>query len=185
MRRGKKLNEPNGVGPRGPSRSYGVTPPDSGSYRRVIGRFPTGVSVVTTVDRDGDPWGLTANSLTSVSLAPLYLLVCIGRGSSAHDAVVAGEHFAVNLLAADSADLSDRFATISPGARFVDVAWRREITGSPVLERAAAWLDCRVAQLHTAGDHTIVVGEVLGCDADEAVEPLVFHGGRYRALASP
>lgn len=148
----------------------------------MIGRFPTGVTVVTTCDVEGRPWGLTASSLTSVSLEPLYLLVCIGKGSRAHDAVATGERFAVNVLAADSVDLSRRFALLDPGDRFDGVDYRTEVTGSPVLERAAAWLDCNVAQLHDAGDHTIVVGEVLGCDADPDREPLVYHAGAYRSL---
>ena len=156
--------------------------PDAMEYRRVIGRFPTGVTVVTTCDPDGTPWGLTASSLTSVSLEPLYLLVCIGKGSRSHDVVAAGEHFAVNVLAADSVDLSRRFAQVDPGDRFDGVDYRAEVTGSPVLNRAAAWLDCRVAQLHDAGDHTIVVGEVLGCDGDPEAEPLVYHAGAYRSL---
>jgi 3-hydroxy-9,10-secoandrosta-1,3,5(10)-triene-9,17-dione monooxygenase reductase component len=151
-------------------------------YRKVIGRFPTGVTVVTTCDESGEPWGLTASSLTSVSLEPLYLLVCIGKGSRSHDVVAEGDHFAVNVLAADSADLSRRFALADPGDRFDGIDYRTEVTGSPVLDRAAAWLDCRVAQLHDAGDHTIVVGEVLGCDAEADVEPLVYHAGAYRSL---
>jgi flavin reductase (DIM6/NTAB) family NADH-FMN oxidoreductase RutF len=159
-----------------------VSRPDKAEYRSVIGRFPTGVTVVTTCDPDGEPWGLTASSLTSVSLEPLYLLVCIGKGSRSHDVVVAGEHFAVNVLASDSADLSTRFALVDPGDRFHGIDHRTEATGSPVLDRAAAWLDCRVAQLHDAGDHTIVVGEVLACDADPAVDPLVYHAGTYRSL---
>jgi len=151
-------------------------------YRRVIGRFPTGVTVVTTRDPEGRPWGLTASSLTSVSLEPVLLLVCIGKGSRSHDVVAAGEHFAVNVLAADSVDLSRHFSVVDPGDRFDGIAHRTEVTGSPVLQRAAAWLDCKVVQLHDAGDHTIVVGEVLGCDADPDREPLVHHAGAYRSL---
>jgi len=160
-----------------------VTQPDSSEFRRVIGRFPTGVTVVTTCDGEGRPFGLTASSLTSVSLDPLYLLICIGKGSRSHDVVVQGGSFAVNVLSSDSADLSNRFATVDPGERFEGVSWRAEATGSPVLERASAWLDCRIAQLHDAGDHTIVVGEVVGCDADGEVDPLVYLGGGYRALS--
>lgn len=148
----------------------------------MIGRFPTGVTVVTTCDPDDGPYGLTASSLASVSLDPLYLLVCIGKGSRSHDVVAAGEHFAVNVLAADSVDLATRFSLADPADRFEGIDYRTEVTGSPVLERASAWLDCRVAQLHDGGDHTIVVGEVLGCDADDGVEPLVYHAGTYRSL---
>lgn len=147
-----------------------------------MGRFPTGVTVITTCDEEGRPFGLTASSLTSVSLEPLYLLICIGKGSRSHDVVVAGQSFAVNVLGSDSADLSNRFAMVEPGKRFEGVAFRGEATGSPVLERAAAWMDCRIAQLHDAGDHTIVVGEVVACDADGSVEPLVYHAGAYREL---
>jgi len=147
-----------------------------------MGRFPTGVTVITTCDEDGRPFGLTASSLTSVSLEPLYLLICIGKGSRSYDVVVQGKNFAVNVLAEDSADLSNRFATVDPGERFDGVAHRPSGTGSPILERAAAWLDCRIAQLHDAGDHTIVVGEVLSCDADSDVDPLVYHAGAYRGL---
>lgn len=163
-------------------RSRGVIRPDAREYRRVIGRFPTGVTVVTCCDPGGKPWGLTASSLTSVSLEPLFLLVCIGKGSRSHDIVAAGEHFAVNVLGADSADLSNHFALVNPADRFDGVDYRTEVTGSPVLDRASAWLDCRIAQLHDAGDHTIVVGEVLGCDAEDGVEPLVYHSGTYRSL---
>jgi flavin reductase (DIM6/NTAB) family NADH-FMN oxidoreductase RutF len=148
----------------------------------VIGRFPTGVSVITTTGDAGRPIGLTASSLTSVSLEPLLLLVCIGKDTSSHDTFVEGNSFAVNILGADAADLSTRFATLPPTERFEGVAYREEATGAPVLERAAAWLDCRIAQLHDAGDHTIVVGEVVACDADPASEPLVYHGGAYRSL---
>jgi len=147
-----------------------------------MGRFPTGVTVVTSCDADGHPFGLTASSLTSVSLDPLYLLICIGKGSRSHDVLTAGTGFAVNVLGDDSADLSDRFAIVDPGERFEGVAHFRTVNGSPILERAAAWLDCRIAQLHDAGDHTIVVGEVLSCDADSAREPLVYHAGGYREL---
>lgn len=148
----------------------------------MIGRFPTGVSVVTATDEAGRPLGFTASSLTSVSLEPLLLLVCIGKDASAHDVMIGGDSFAVNILGEDAEDLSNRFAMIPPGERFDGVAFRAESTGAPVIQRAAAWLDCRIAQLHDAGDHTIVVGEVVACDADQSAEPLVYHGGAYRSL---
>jgi len=163
-------------------RSNALSRPDSTQYRRVMGRFPTGVTVVTTFDEGGAPVGLTASSLTSVSLDPLYLLVCLGKDSRSHDAVIRSEGFAVNVLGADAADLSTRFATVDPLERFEGVRFRTETTGAPVLERASAWLDCRVAQLHDAGDHTIVVGEVLACDAEDEREPLVYLSGAYRRL---
>lgn len=149
-----------------------------------MGAFPTGVAVVTARLPEGEPVGLTVSSLTSVSLEPLLVLVCIDHRSASHGAVVASGAFAVNLLPLDGAPISDVFASPDRADRFRGVAWREEVTGSPVLERALGWLDCRVHQTHVAGDHTIVVGSVLALDAGD-LPPLVYHRGRYRRLAEP
>ncbi len=150
-----------------------------------MSRFPTGVAVVTGCHPNGDPCGLTANSLTSVSLDPLFLLVCLGKGSTSHDSVVEGGRFAVNILGAGSKELSIRFAEVAPEDRFAGVEHHPGVTGSPILNEAIAWLDCRVAQLHDAGDHTIVVGEVLACSTEGEADPLVYHGGTYRQVGDP
>lgn len=160
------------------------TPPDTLQFRSVMGAFPTGVAVVTARRNDGAPVGLTANSLTSVSLDPLLVLVCIDHKSASHEAIVSSGAFAVNLLAEEGRGLSDTFARGDREDRFQDVAWRTEVTGSPVLEEALGWLDCRIHQTHVAGDHTIVVGRVEACRAGDA-EPLIYHRGRYREMAPP
>lgn len=158
--------------------------PDPVRFRSVMGAFPTGVAVVTALRDDGEPAGLTANSLTSVSLDPLLVLVCVDHRSASHDAILGSGAFAVNLLPRDGRDLCDTFARGEREDRFQTAAWREEVTGSPILEDAMAWLDCRVHQTHVAGDHTIVVGQVVACD-DSDVEPLVYHRGRYGRLAAP
>lgn len=157
-------------------------PPDARLFRTVMGTYPTGVAVVTARKLDGEPCGLTVNSLTSVSLEPLLLLVCLDLASESRVAVLESGAFAVNILGTGGEGISDSFANGQRGDRFTGLAWRVEATGSPVLERALAWLDCRVTESYSAGDHIIVVGQVEACGASGG-HPLVFHGGRYRAVA--
>ena len=147
-----------------------------------MGAFPTGVSVVTAVGTDGEPVGLTVNSLTSVSLDPLLVLVCIDHGASSHGPIIESGAFCVNLLAEADQAVSNRFAVGEPEERFVGLPWHAGPTGSPVLDHALAWFDCRVHQTHVAGDHTIVVGRVLACH-ERPAQPLVYHRGRYARLA--
>ncbi len=155
---------------------------DSRRFRDLMGAFPTGVTVVTALREDGSPAGLTANSFTSVSLAPPLVLVCVGHGSSSHDAIVGSGAFAVNLLSAESEGTSNLFASSKQADRFADLAWEAKVTGSPVLASALGWLDCRVHQTHVAGDHTIVVGEVQALELRDGA-PLVYHRGKYARLA--
>jgi flavin reductase (DIM6/NTAB) family NADH-FMN oxidoreductase RutF len=150
-------------------------------FRTVMGSFPTGVAVVTSLRRDGEPVGLTVNSLTSVSLDPLLLLVCIDHGSASHRAILESGAFAVNLLGEDDSAISDTFARGERGERFADLAWDTGRTGSPILADALGWVDCSIHQTHVAGDHTIVVGRVEGFEVSEAW-PLVYHLGRYTGL---
>jgi flavin reductase (DIM6/NTAB) family NADH-FMN oxidoreductase RutF len=154
---------------------------DARVFRTVMGAFPTGVAVVTALRPDGTPAGLTVNSLTSVSLEPLLVLVCIDHKSASHDAIIESGAFAVNLLPESGRHVSDGFAQGDREDRFRALEWRREVTGSPVLEDAMGWLDCRVHQTHVAGDHTIVVGRVEACQVSEA-SPLVYHRGAYGRL---
>jgi flavin reductase (DIM6/NTAB) family NADH-FMN oxidoreductase RutF len=156
-------------------------PIDRTELRRVMGHFATGVSVITTRDVDGKPYGLTANALCSVSLAPPLLLVCIDKRAESHPAFERSRLFAVNILGLEHEDLSRRFA-VSGGEKFVDVAHRTGITGVPVLEGVLAIVECRVVAAHDAGDHTIYVGEVEHLEASDG-HPLLFFHGKYRRLA--
>jgi len=156
---------------------------DSESFRRVMGHFATGVTVVTARTAGGAPLGFTANSLTGVSLDPLLLLVCLDRNSNSRDALLASGAFAVNILPAGpwGEEVCRRFAGRDREGRFHDLAFRTESTGSPVLDDALAWLDCRVWKEVEAGDHTVVLGEVDACGYGEG-DPLLYFRGAFRAL---
>ena len=159
-------------------------PIDSLQFRKVMGTFPTGVTIVTARALDGAPCGLTANAVASVSLDPLLILVCLASASDTHDQVLESGAFAVNLLDARSEALARRFSSGDRESRFEGLHIREEITGSPVFEEGLGWLDCRVSSVLKAGDHTIVVGRVLACDA-RAGEPLVFVRGSFGEMAAP
>ena len=152
---------------------------DSRAFRDACGLFPTGVTIVTTVDESGAPVGLTANSFTSVSLDPPMVLFCIGRSSESLGAFTDGGGFAVHLLAAEQQELSNRFA--SKGIdRFEGVGWRlSEASGLPVLEGAMAVMECTLAHSYAGGDHVIVVGEVTHLTVSEPDRPALgyFRGG--------
>ena len=155
-------------------------PIDRSELRRVMGHFATGVTVITTRDVDGKPYGLTANALYSVSLTPPLLLVCVDKGAESHPAFERSRRFAVNVLALGHEELSRRFA-VSGGDKFVDVRHRFGTTGVPLLEDVLAVVECRVVAVHEAGDHTIYIGEVEHLEASEG-DPLLFFRGQYRRL---
>jgi flavin reductase (DIM6/NTAB) family NADH-FMN oxidoreductase RutF len=150
-------------------------------FRKVMGHFPTGVTVVTSRSPDASPCGLTANSVASVSLHPLLVLVCLDRGASSHGCITQGGAFAISVLSSQDEDLAKRFAQGGWRDRFKGIDLREAVTGSPILSRALAWLDCRVTEVYEAGDHSIVVGEVLACDSRDG-EPLLFFRGKYHRM---
>jgi flavin reductase (DIM6/NTAB) family NADH-FMN oxidoreductase RutF len=151
----------------------------SSEFRRVVGHFPTGVAIVTTTGGDGRPCGLTANAFCSVSLEPVLVLVCIERDADSHDCIRDSGIFAVNVLEGERGEsLSRRFAELGQNEKFEGVAHRPEHTGSPILDAAMAWLDCRVTQAVPAGDHTVFIGEVVAGDAREGT-PLLYYRGGY------
>ena len=151
---------------------------DSAEFRRVLGHFVTGVTVLTTRDATGAPAGLTVNAFASVSLEPPLVLVCVDRASDTHALIEAAGYFAVNVLADGQERVSRRFAEGEGRTRFDGLAWRDEVTGAPVLDDALAWVDCRVRSTCDGGDHTIWIGQVLAGDAREGV-PLLFYRGGY------
>jgi flavin reductase (DIM6/NTAB) family NADH-FMN oxidoreductase RutF len=152
-------------------------------FRRVVGRFATGVAIVTCDGPDG-PAGLTTNAITSVSLDPLLLLVCFDNGSRTLPAVTAVRRFAVNVLRADQADLARVFASKRVAREKFEAVTHTVAHGVPVLDGALAWLACDLRELHPAGDHTIGIGAVTHADADADGEPLVFFGGGYAHLGA-
>jgi 3-hydroxy-9,10-secoandrosta-1,3,5(10)-triene-9,17-dione monooxygenase reductase component len=150
-------------------------------FRKVMGNFPTGVTVVTSRSPDASPCGLTANSVASVSLHPLLVLVCVDRAASSHGCITEGGAFAISVLSSDDEDLARRFSEGRWKDRFRGIELREAVTGSPILARALAWMDCRVTEVYEAGDHSILVGEVVACDARDG-EPLVFFRGKYHRM---
>jgi flavin reductase (DIM6/NTAB) family NADH-FMN oxidoreductase RutF len=156
---------------------------DSSDYRRVIGHFTSGVTVVTTLRPDGRPCGLTASAVCSVSLEPTMLLVCVETGAESHDCIERAGYFVVNVLAEGKGEtLARRFADWDADDKFTGVAYRAELTGAPVLDEALAWLDCRVSSRCAGGDHTVFMGEVLAGDTGEGT-PLLYYRGGYGRLA--
>ncbi|MCS3932076.1 flavin reductase (DIM6/NTAB) family NADH-FMN oxidoreductase RutF [Bradyrhizobium elkanii] len=149
---------------------------DPKHFRSVMGAFPTGVAIIAT-EWAGKRFGATINSLTSVSLKPCMLLFCTNEGSATGTAIRKRGLFSVNILGQHQSHLSARF-TGKQRNRFEDVAVAFSADGLPLLEGAAAQLCCRVTAIHKAGDHDIILGEVLSGE-EAACNPLVFHKGAY------
>lgn len=150
-------------------------------FRRALGCFPSGVTVVTAQGGNGRPAGVTVSAFSSLSLDPPLVLFCLDKNTAALAAFVEGDGFAVNILADDQAALSRAFA--SPEAdRFAGVRHTTGEGGCPILAGVAAWLECRRVAVHDGGDHYILVGRVERAEAAPGKSPLVYAQGRYRAL---
>ena len=157
-----------------------LDPADQSALRAAFSAFMTGVTVVTTIDEAGQPKGFTANSFTSVSLDPPLLLFCIAKTSRSLEAFRKAETFAVNILSEHQRDLSSRFAKPVDN-RFEGVEWRAGAAGAPILDHVCGWFDCRVYREVEAGDHWIILGEVVGFDYD-AKEALGYSRSGYFTL---
>ena len=156
---------------------------DASSFRAVMGRFATGVTVVTALDAAGAPVGLTANSFTSVSLDPPLLLFCLDNKSRRAPLIQGAARFAVNVLHAGQEAISTRFArSDAPG--FSGLGWE-EWHGAPVLPDAMATFVCAAHSAHDGGDHAIVLGRVERLRFDAARDPLIYFQGRYRSVHVP
>jgi flavin reductase (DIM6/NTAB) family NADH-FMN oxidoreductase RutF len=151
---------------------------DVRDLRRAFGQYTTGVTVVTTADDAGRPWGMTANSFTSVSLNPPLVLWAAAKSSPSLEAFLAADRFAVNVLASDQHHLSRQFAT-SGTEKFEGVGLVASPAGPPVLEGTVAHFVCHRTETVDAGDHVVLFGEVESYEAPGG-EPLVFHSGAYR-----
>jgi flavin reductase (DIM6/NTAB) family NADH-FMN oxidoreductase RutF len=151
---------------------------DVRDLRRAFGQYTTGVTVVTTADDAGRPWGMTANSFTSVSLNPPLVLWAAAKSSPSLEAFLAADRFAVNVLASDQHHLSRQFATTG-AEKFEGVGLVASPAGPPVLEGTVAHFVCRRTETVDAGDHVVLFGEVESYEAPGG-EPLVFHSGAYR-----
>ncbi|MDP8922876.1 MAG: flavin reductase family protein [Chloroflexota bacterium] len=150
-------------------------------FFRLMASFASGVTVVTSHEADGNPRGFTASAFTSLSLEPRLCVVCVDNRSESLPAIQATRMFAVNILAEPQRHLSTLFASKAPD-KFAKVRYRRgEATGAPIIDGALAYIECRVQEMLPGGDHTILVGEVLGGEANEGA-PLLYFRGQYRRL---
>jgi flavin reductase (DIM6/NTAB) family NADH-FMN oxidoreductase RutF len=159
---------------------------DEASFRRIAGRFATGVVVLTTAVED---WlhGITINSLTCVSLDPLLLLVCIDKSARAHEEIERAGRFALSFLAFDQERISRTFAArgVPEQARLRGVPFRTGPHGQPILDDALAHLECAVTDRFEGGDHTIFLAHVLDGAIDRDARPLVFFQGGYGGFVEP
>jgi len=149
-------------------------------FRRLCGKFASGITVATVLDAAGAPHGMTANSFTSVSLTPPLVLVCVDHRARILEHFRIGEYFGVNILSAGQRHFSDKFAG-SGYDRFEGVDWYAGQTGVPLLPDVLATIECARMKVVTAGDHDIVIGEVLHANCQDG-DPLVFYGSQYRCL---
>nr|WSW64808.1 flavin reductase family protein [Streptomyces sp. NBC_00995]WSW71145.1 flavin reductase family protein [Streptomyces sp. NBC_00995] len=172
----------------GPPPAADGPPPNhvSSELRGVLGRFATGVTVLTT-GRD-TPQGMTANSFTSVSLDPPLILVCVKRTATLHDAILTEKAFAISVLSGDQRDVAKYFADRNRprGSReFATLdTTPGQHTGAPVLTGAQAWLECGLAAVHDGGDHSIFLGSVLDIGRAESDDPLLYFGGGFHRLSA-
>jgi flavin reductase (DIM6/NTAB) family NADH-FMN oxidoreductase RutF len=165
-----------------PNPAAATQPFTAKDFRNALGAFATGVTVITTQSGD-HPYGMTANAFSSLSLDPPLVLVCVKSQAEGSQIIERNGVFAVNVLGADQEALSRYFASKDRPRgmdAFKEISHRQGRSGSPILEGAAAFLDCRLTASHPAGDHIIFIGEVLALGVDATVEPLLFHLGRYR-----
>ncbi len=151
---------------------------DVRDFRRALGQFPTGVTVMTTLDEEGKPVGVTASSFNSVSIDPALILWSVDK--SAYSAVLfeKSTHFAVNVLGKDQVELSNRFAGRGED-KFSGVKYTEGLGACPLLEHCAAQFECKTWNVYDGGDHLIVVGEVIDYRHNESLSPLVFAQGSY------
>jgi 3-hydroxy-9,10-secoandrosta-1,3,5(10)-triene-9,17-dione monooxygenase reductase component len=153
---------------------------DLAQLRSAMGRFPTGVTIVTALTEEG-PAGLAANAVSSLSLDPPLMLACLDRGSRTLRAVEAAGRFGINVLSTEGVDLVGAFATKVPvHEKWAGVGWS-ESDGIPRLDDAIVWIGCEMRDVISGGDHVIVTGGVISVREREG-RPLIFHEGAYRGF---
>lgn len=154
---------------------------DTRLLRNALGRFATGVAIVTALDEQGQPVGLTINSFAAVSLEPALVLWSLDNSSQNLTAFAAASHHAINILTADQTDLSNRFANYN-GDRFAGLAYAAGQGGAPVFPGCCAVFEVANETQLPGGDHTIFLGRVQQFSENSEVSPLLFFGGQYAGL---
>jgi flavin reductase (DIM6/NTAB) family NADH-FMN oxidoreductase RutF len=153
---------------------------DAQELRRVMGHFATGVTIITTRDKDGTPQGLTANAFMSLSLNPPLILISVDKGAQCYSCFEPQTGFTVNFLGEDHEEISKRFATKGID-KFAGLKWQEGCNGAAIIDGVIGYIECRITQCHDGGDHTIVVGEVVNASAT-GERPLLFFKGKYQRL---
>lgn len=157
-----------------------MNPCDSALFRRTIGHFASGVAVITT-SHGGRDFGMTASAVTSLSLEPPMLVICVNRNAPTHQAISESDRFAVNVLARSQQQLAFNFARPAED-KFAGVKLRQGQLGLPLLVGCVANFECAVTSVTTGGTHTIFIAEVLTAIADEHHDPLLYYRGRFGRL---
>lgn len=164
-----------------------MTDAEQRALRTMMAQFATGVTVVGA--RYGPLLaGMTANAIATISIDPPLLMASVNRRSETHRAIVGSHAFAVSILSEGQRAVADCFAqpiTAEKLRRFCDAPWHEGETGSPILDGAIAYFDCRVTERHDAGTHSMFIGEIVAGGYETDVEPLIWFGSRYRELQEP
>lgn len=145
-----------------------------------MGHFATGVTVITTRDKAGTSFGLTANTFTSLSLDPPLVLICVDKNAQCYDCFEESKLFAVNILSEEQEELSRRFATKGI-EKFDGLKWRTSEHGLALLDGALGYIECKIIHSYEGGDHTIMIGEIVKATA-AGERPLLFFKGKYQRL---
>jgi flavin reductase (DIM6/NTAB) family NADH-FMN oxidoreductase RutF len=152
---------------------------DDAQFKLALSHFASGITVVTT-EWEGKPYGMTVASFASLSLHPPLVIICIEKSVKSHDAIAASRKFGVNILAAQQADVANRFASRIDD-KFTGVTWANGALGVPVIANALATIECTLRDQLPGGDHSIFVGEVVATAVREG-EPLLYFRGGYREM---
>lgn len=153
---------------------------DPALFRSVLGRFASGVTVVTARDEAGEDHGMTVSAFCSVSLDPLLILICVEQSTVLHGVLANATQLAVNILSAEQESISRRFSE-QMDDRFEGIGYTRGLTGSAILDGALGYLECDIVARYPAGDHTIHLGQVIAAAAQPG-SPLLYYRGGYAQL---
>jgi 4-hydroxyphenylacetate 3-hydroxylase, reductase component len=159
---------------------FSHAPPSTLALRTALGRFATGVTIISCRTADGSLVGLTANSFSALSLQPALVLWSLRQASPSLPSFMEARHFAVNVLAENQVELSRRFAS-KLDDKFADGLWSEGVGGAPVLAGCAAVFECEQVSSQAAGDHMLFIGQVLRL-SESPVAPLLFQAGHYHML---
>jgi len=155
---------------------------DPREFRNTVGCFATGITVITTLDENGNPVGFTANSFTSLSLDPPLVLFCLDRKVTSFEAFAADRPFAVNILSSGQTEVSQRFATSGP-EKWDGFEFESWMTGCPIVPGCLANLECTIESIHDGGDHVIVIGRTVALRrADSPTGALLYYKGGYAEI---